>query len=367
MYQNVQALRGISASLVLLFHLAVREKQDWPTSHFQIFSPFALFGFSGVDLFFVISGFVITTVNFKHFGQVQDILLYWLKRFFRVFPIYWLTSLPMIMYLWSSKSADWFSILAALSLVPGYANVVNPVSWTLVFEIFFYAIFAVFLIFPARFFPVFLMVWSLGLIAFRFAPSLFHENFLYESTAFGVFNFNFIFGCLVALLVRKRMFVLPTASLFVGLTLVTASVLVAAFKLSPVQTFSLADHFIQVLVFGFPGALILYGLTGMEIERGFVLPKFIQTLGDASYSIYLTHFLVIQTAKPIYAFANQWQYYAQISFSLMMLLITVSTGLLVHFKLEKPLLNLSNKLLNGKKKNIEDQPVPREKVLARAT
>lgn len=347
-YQNIQALRGISACLVLLYHLAIREVQDWPASRFHLLYPFALFGFSGVDLFFVISGFVITIVNLKHFGRAQDISLYWLKRFFRVFPIYWLTSLPAIFWFLIKGTSDWFSTVAALALIPGYANVLNPVSWTLVYEIFFYTIFAVFLLFPLRFYPLFLFIWSLGIIVFEHMPNLWHWQFLYDSTAFGVLNFNFIFGSCVALLISKGIFSLARPALTLGLAIAIIGVSLAAFNLWPIFIPPLIDKGAQAAIFGTAAALILYGLTGLEVSQGIVLPKVLRTLGDASYSIYLTHYLIIQAAKPIYARILQFDW--QIPFTLLMLVITLGTGLLVYFKLEKPLLTLSRHLLKSKEK-----------------
>ncbi len=365
-YQNVQALRGISACLVLLYHLGIREVQDWPASRFHLFYPFTLFGFSGVDLFFVISGFVITIVNLKHFGRAQDIFLYWLKRFFRVFPIYWLTCLPVVIGLAVNGTGGWFSILAALALIPGYSNVVNPVSWTLVHEIFFYAIFAIFLLFPLRFYPMFLLVWSQGILAFQCAPHLLRWQFLYDSTAFGVLNFNFIFGCFVALLVRAGIFLIPKLSLFLGLAVSAVGVSLVALKLWPAWAPSLTDKAMQVAIFGVSAALILYGLTALEERENMVLPKVFRMLGDASYSIYLSHYLIIQAAKPLYAKVLQFSW--QVPFSLLMFVFTLSIGLLVYFKLEKPLLNLSRDVLKeNKAKDKWLKIAPLEKVFAQPT
>jgi exopolysaccharide production protein ExoZ len=364
-YQNVQALRGISACLVLLYHLGIREVQDWSASRFHLLYPFTLFGFSGVDLFFVISGFVITIVNLKHFGRAQDISLYWLKRFFRVFPIYWLTSLPVIIWLAINGTGDCFSIVAALALIPGYANVVNPVSWTLVHEIFFYATFAIFLLFPLRLYPFFLLVWSLGIFAFQCAPNLLHWQFLYDGTAFGVLNFNFIFGCFVALLVRAGIFLLSKLSLFLGLATTTISVSLVALNLWPASAPPLTDKGVQVVIFGVSAALILYGLTALEVRENMVLPKVFRTLGDASYSIYLSHYLVIQAAKPLYA--KILQFYWQVPFTLLMFVLTLSTGLLVYFKLEKPLLNASADLLKNKTKPNWSNLTTLEKAFAQST
>ena len=60
---NLQALRGAACLLVLVYHLAAFELATETSAHRHILHPVTFFGFAGVDLFFVLSGFVITWVH----------------------------------------------------------------------------------------------------------------------------------------------------------------------------------------------------------------------------------------------------------------------------------------------------------------
>ncbi len=86
---SIQALRGIAASLVVLYHTAVVERA-YGHSSFQPLSPFHFFGAEGVDLFFVISGFIIVWTSFDSFEKPSAIPKYLARRVARIFPLYWI-------------------------------------------------------------------------------------------------------------------------------------------------------------------------------------------------------------------------------------------------------------------------------------
>jgi peptidoglycan/LPS O-acetylase OafA/YrhL len=79
--QNLQALRGVAIVTVVLFHLADWELKMGLNPTYLFLRPFAYFGFSGVDLFFVISGFIISWVHYDRIGQPAAVRDYAFKRF----------------------------------------------------------------------------------------------------------------------------------------------------------------------------------------------------------------------------------------------------------------------------------------------
>ncbi|MBY0513870.1 MAG: acyltransferase family protein, partial [Gemmataceae bacterium] len=84
---HVQALRGVACLLVVLVHLWKLEARfGYETPGFAAIK---WFGFAGVDLFFVISGFIITTTNRKHLGRPAAVPGYLGRRLWRVYPVYW--------------------------------------------------------------------------------------------------------------------------------------------------------------------------------------------------------------------------------------------------------------------------------------
>ena len=88
---NIQSLRGIAAFLVLLSHLYTMEKNIWGD---QILSSAFRMGMSGVDLFFVISGFIMVYVTRNwNGGELYRIREFLFARITRIYPLYWFVSL----------------------------------------------------------------------------------------------------------------------------------------------------------------------------------------------------------------------------------------------------------------------------------
>lgn len=168
---SIQALRGIAAILVVIFHAqgGMLEFKEFGAQHALMNSHPALrlFGTVGVDIFFVISGVVITLVTWDHFGKLRDIPVFLEKRVIRIFPIYWLNLLPWVV--WYYLQARLFHgnngdpeqaalFLSSFFLFPyptpmkstgGYALFV---AWTLTFELYFYCITAFCLCFARKYF-----------------------------------------------------------------------------------------------------------------------------------------------------------------------------------------------------------------------
>ncbi|MBP9743591.1 MAG: acyltransferase [Burkholderiales bacterium] len=87
-FNTLQSLRGIAALLVLLYHatwLSIVNNQY--VYALNIFKQ----GQIGVDLFFVLSGFIIAYMHWSQINLKNGVVAkYWLKRFFRIYPLYWI-------------------------------------------------------------------------------------------------------------------------------------------------------------------------------------------------------------------------------------------------------------------------------------
>jgi peptidoglycan/LPS O-acetylase OafA/YrhL len=135
-WASVQILRGIAVILVALYHFE---------PHFRVVlrlspesGPVALFGFFGVDLFFVTSGFVIWPLIAKVSYQRGDRLRFLAKRALRVYVPYLVVVAIMLYYGLGNPNAD---IAKSLLLYPqGLMTQYLPVAWTLVCEIVFYLV-----------------------------------------------------------------------------------------------------------------------------------------------------------------------------------------------------------------------------------
>lgn len=120
-----------------------------------------VFGTSGVDLFFVISGFIVVVTTAGVDTKPFD---FWRRRIVRVVPLYWLLTLLMVTValiapgLFKTLKVAPETVLQSLLFIPhfsqSFSGVVWPLlvpGWTLNFEMFFYALFGLALILPPRY------------------------------------------------------------------------------------------------------------------------------------------------------------------------------------------------------------------------
>jgi peptidoglycan/LPS O-acetylase OafA/YrhL len=284
----IQGLRGLAVSFAVLFHLAKWEAIYW--GDHRMLGPIERFGFAGVDMFFVISGFIITWTNIDHLGRPGKAPMYVARRLWRVYPTYWVAWIACVAVVyWITP--DWSTVLPpgewrTFFLWPGDVGgggppVVRqlPPAWSLVYEMIFYALFAVFLVVPKRFFVPALLAWATTawLQAVYPIPLLtsFSGRLLYP------LNIEFVLGCLGAVAVRRGVRdahnLLAIAG--IGLFVIGASI-VPHPDLYPLR---------RVYSFGIGSALLVAGLAGGELRGGWSAPNWLARLGDASYSTFLAH------------------------------------------------------------------------------
>jgi peptidoglycan/LPS O-acetylase OafA/YrhL len=258
--RSIQVLRGIAACAVVVLHA-------YPDAHAPIGN--ARYGAAGVDLFFVISGFIMANVARERTAAqfVRD-------RLWRIYPLWWVAVLP---WLFMVPRGPTF-VLSSLSLWPlyggGYFVPVLKVGWTLSFELLFYL--GMTLAIATR--PAIpLALYALFLLgALTTANPLLH--FVGSPMAL-----EFLLGVLVARLPRA---LLLGALIPVGLALLAmTSPGIGDVESSLGPQWALA----RTLQWGAPAALIVWGTLSLEGKlqgRAFDLPV---AAGDASYAIYLFH------------------------------------------------------------------------------
>jgi peptidoglycan/LPS O-acetylase OafA/YrhL len=141
--EGIQILRAIAALIVVLHHsleesmaaVAPFKSPDWLTT----------FGASGVDIFFVISGFIMFCVSFPTDQDAASPISFLVKRVTRIYPFYWFC-VALVLGFWSiglfhSLQLDTDVLIRSIFLFPSEHLIIN-VSWTLVYEMYFYLIFA---------------------------------------------------------------------------------------------------------------------------------------------------------------------------------------------------------------------------------
>lgn len=296
-----------------------------------------LFGASGVDIFFSISGFVMVLATRHYWGRAgvwQDFLL---GRLIRIAPLYWgATAMKLVLVLMLPALAlhnglNVWHITASFLFIPAW-NIDNlafpllPVGWTLNFEMFFYCLFAVTLacrVSPVKWLPIILVALS-SLSLFEFT------NTWAIGSLTSPILLEFVFGMLVgwATLHGHR---LPVwlASICAPFSLV---LLVCTQLFEP----TMVDAY-KVLFYGLPSVVLLLCAIGLEDHCKTWVSGFPTLLGDASYSIYLAHGFVLPVVGVLlhkfHLTDGDWSLFAVVVGCASSGLI----GIIVHHMIEKPL------------------------------
>ena len=285
-FNGVQALRFFAALLVVVTHatgMATERMLGMGPGHFWYN------GQSGVDIFFVISGFVMALSSTSLEGRADGWRTFAKRRILRVVPMYWIaTTLKVVMVLALPAMAlhshfDPLHITNSYLFLPSYNEdgevlPVLTVGWTLQFEMFFYAMFTLALLFkrPPLVFCglVFLVLSTVGSLVAH--PAGVGAIWSYTSPII----LEFIYGMIIARFLCK-----PRMPVWLG-----ALIAVAGFAvLMGVHTLVAWRPY----MWGIPAAMVVLGVVQMERAIGAHLPKWLLEQGNASYVLYLFHpFLV---------------------------------------------------------------------------
>lgn len=295
----------------------------------------------GVDFFFVLSGFIIWHVHRSDFGCPEKMPRYLLKRFFRIWPLLAVLTLlklatfPLTRSMIASSKASPEVILCSFFMLPvpqeyGGKPVLDP-AWTLSYEMLFYLVFSVGILFGKR---ALIACFGLWLLLTAVIATFVDSNALSHLTRF-LFDGHitqFLLGCLVAeVIVRPSQ--LPIKAWHCGV--VTAILIVAASRAEAGWLFS--PDFLAKFYRGVVFAFLICGSVIFESTSRLRIPRLLVFLGDGSYSIYLAHSSVqvpaiVLAAKVASVHTMGWQ--------LMLAAIGVISAcgsLLVYQWLEKPL------------------------------
>jgi peptidoglycan/LPS O-acetylase OafA/YrhL len=347
----IQSCRGLAALLVVLFHAA-----ELSRSKFQQDSWFAAFqfGHSGVNFFFVLSGFIIFYIHQSDIGRKSKLKQFILKRFIRIYPLYWLVALTLLFVLYlnpdfgSAHPRNIAVIVKSLLLLPQWQNPIISVGWTLSHEVFFYAVFSLLIYLKPKLSKTLLIGW-LAVTLLLFLLEIANVFKLDQDPAirliFSYHNLEFFLGCLSAYIVttyktlNHKSWNFTQHLSLLGLSLFTISATV--FNHQPPQV---AD----VLTYGIPSAMIILGAASIDLEQVDAKQKVEPAplfcyLGDASYSIYLTHYAFLSALVKFTLAINSANLFNVSAVMILLILISVSLGCFVHSYVEKPLIQALKK------------------------
>lgn len=304
--KSVQALRAIAALAVMLAHLQGLEKQM--TGGGQLLAPIWIAGVSGVDLFFVISGFIMVWVAGDWAPGAKNSLKFMFSRVLRIYPLWWLFAGVTAAYFLVSSGLPWdkdfvreangpMHLIKSFLLLPQQSPPVLTLGWTLIHEMYFYVVFALVLLLPVKIRKPAFVLWAL-LIAASTAFQLtgFSPNSLLSLALFPL-TLEFLMGSAVAWLVLSGFSRFAWSALALGVCALVYAIVTVDFTVASTMQ---PTH--RMLAYGPAYALIVYGLVVLE-RRGAlnkVMPTQLVTIGDWSYSLYLSHILVITAIARVF-------------------------------------------------------------------
>jgi peptidoglycan/LPS O-acetylase OafA/YrhL len=294
MVRSIQVLRGLAAIAVVAIHMELLEAKNL-SSHVLpgIFS----IGDAGVDLFFVISGFIMIFIQPAPLNGNTH-LKFLVNRWTRIFPPYWLAMLPLIPlwlkwpHLFNNYYHNHVDLLRSVLLLPQDYQPLLGVGWSLIHEVYFYVVvsFALYLtpfgrwIFGGIWFVVVFVVFC------QFGATNF-EGHRELQIIFSPFSLTFLLGYFLGLLWKWIQRFKPAVGLCI-LALGIGGLLVSRGQLPSLGVYPDNNHLFRFIAFGIPCGLIVLSALILETH----LPPFVarlQYFGDRSYALYLLHPLIV--------------------------------------------------------------------------
>ena len=388
MITNIQLLRALAALGVVLYHTNFRL---WGDIHTE---------FQGVSLFFVISGFIITFVSQK---KNENFLLH---RFIRIAPVYWLvtfifivllflgsqhtrlyltvlTGLLLLIYQYPKQEGkfikylrngiyiaisffvlkcfrpsnlhayyeNYFSFTAfakSLLFLPGrdVNNDIHPImgiGWTLNIEVFFYVVFGLWMFISRRLAPLLTCLVLIGLHVYNNLIGCENDFCILYSHDY---TYYFIFGVALYYIheiithykvkIRKDFALIFAA--FSAVILICANTVFTLFPTSYEWHMLYAGPFLAVL------SAILCHKADLRMKGGFWL-----LLGNASYSLYLIHSMVLETMRPFLQRTGLPSFSDNIFSLLVTIAMSIFVAIVFYKKIEYPLLQFLRKHIDRKK------------------
>ncbi|MCD9249002.1 acyltransferase [Escherichia coli] len=354
MLYSIHYIRGIAALLVVLFHFREELNNVYPFR--TLGDSLFINGYVGVDLFFIISGFVIA-LSTKSDPSIKGFLL---KRFFRIYPLYFLCML-LVIFLWR-KEID-VAIIKSFLFIPldfskpapwyGYSVIIT--AWTLTYEIVFYLIFSISMlvswkhrVLTCSLFILLLnatlqLLFTHGITLDPYKGIVLPESYpliaIYIiKTLSSPLIFEFVLGSLLYLILGSGELTKKVNSTFVKFAFYCSIVGMVAFYISS------SDGAHGVLNAGLYSFFVI--LLAITYEQKFKLgySRILFWFGNISYSLYLIHPVVIKSFAGRFITFPLYQSSHGIVNFIFLTIVSLLIATLLYYLVEKPSMHYARKL-----------------------
>jgi exopolysaccharide production protein ExoZ len=346
-YSYIEIFRGVAILLVVLRHLSM----DLQSRHgyYYFFGVFKT-EYGAIDLFFVISGFVLMLNYFQYRGQTNQIVNYLKKRFIRIFPVYWMC-LSIVLFIYAtmkpaiaqSYTYDLDFYIRNIFLIKG--NWVIYPAWFLSTELFLYLIFTItFFIKQTRNLVLLLILYSLIILSIHM--QIFTSKFPdYVYSIFSIPVFEFILGIFASLLyVRYRGKLKLQRLFYLGVILW----LIGAYFVYNVEMQFMQFQMFRLIFYALPFSLMCIGAVGIDDKNIQSIKKIFFILGQSSYSIYLLHMIVleslfIKTQRVMREYGNAFTFFLEAT---LIGFVSIILPILFHLIVEKRVIVYMKRILS---------------------
>lgn len=311
----LDGLRGIAVLAVMFHHLGifVPERRPWIPG-----------GFLGVDIFFVLSGFLITAVLLREYSKIGTISLrrFYLRRVFRLVPAYWLFLGVLFFFGWLLLSAGESSVIYSdHAFLNAFAYVTNWNSaygstagnlnhtWSLAIEEQFYLIWPLFLSFTLfrKWRPAAIVMTTLGVIVIigfvrvARADAGTPIQVLYYSTESRIDSL--LIGCVAGLiymwqLIPQRVFRSMPFAVLTGLSIMMLAFIMVGYGYEDIETYRI---FLPLFAISTAATILWISETNASGPLGLVLKiRPLRWTGKISYGLYLWHYLAYEVGREVF-------------------------------------------------------------------
>lgn len=343
----VQGLRAVAVLLVVWTHSIVAAAYHSSPKQ-GAFPHLKGFGACGLDIFFVISGFIVSLVAARATEKNRHSAAKFLsRRFTRIFPLYWILTLVVVIeFQLGTHPIAWHSVswLATLGLFPSLsypsASPILTLGWSLVFEMYFYYVLAVWMAIQPRHLVRNTALFLSAMVALGALVGIHRPQLIIWSNPILL---EFLFGCVIGQVYARNNGLRTRARNIAGrsLTVVGAAALTATL-FTGYGTINFAgmvlngvSSWLRVGVWGVPSGLLVLGAVLWSPAMQSKPARLLVLLGDASYSIYLCTNPTRSMVEHFWRFFGHWGGDVGV---LLCLLACLAVGVLCYLIVERPIM-----------------------------
>ena len=347
---SIQLLRAFACLSVIISHAigrAGRVDDIQMPELISIYPEIVIFGHFGVDLFFIISGFIMYLVHSNDFSVQGAPRKFIVSRMIRVVPIYWLLSLVALITLYFFPSLfsyreeiEVFWVLGSFLFFPsstsyGLDSPLIGVGWSLNYEIFFYLCFAT-VLFLRKSIGLSLLFVVFSLLVIFGGNSSIKSTKNYFELITSPLLLEFLLGIVAAyLFVNYRPYLYRFRYVFISLALICLFCSLLNIPLNYIDRY---------FSWGLPSMLLLVGFSVLSFNINNVLIAAGVKFGDISYSAYLIQVFSLPLLSKIFFYFNMQIYFGFYSYIALLVMGTILCSYFFWLHVERPLTRfLTNK------------------------